>query len=89
MYVKRLCSSQLILHHLYSNEYSEYNKHKCTLHTIVSTQELNGKKLTNILWIKNNVCTNNENNVSAMTALRVSNDFGVPLRNLYAESAIS
>lgn len=89
MYVKRLCSSQLILHHLYSNEYNEYNKHKCTLHTIVSTTELNGNKFTNILWIKNNVCTNNENNVSAMITLKLNSNCGWPLRNLYAESAIS
>lgn len=34
MYVNRLCSSQPMLHHLYSNEYSEYNKHKCTLQTM-------------------------------------------------------
>lgn len=32
MYVSRLCSSQPMLHHLYSNEYSEYSKHKWTLH---------------------------------------------------------
>lgn len=31
MYVKRLCSSHPILHHLYSNEYNEYSKHKCKL----------------------------------------------------------
>lgn len=28
MYVSRLCNSQPMLHHLYSNEYNEYSKHK-------------------------------------------------------------
>lgn len=31
MYVNRLCSSQPILHHLYSNEYNEYSIHKWIL----------------------------------------------------------
>lgn len=33
IYVKRLCSSHPMLHHLYSNEYNEYSKHKWKLHT--------------------------------------------------------
>lgn len=42
-----------------------------------------------MLWTRNNVCTSNENSVSAMMTLKLGNSCGRPLRTLYAESAMS
>lgn len=87
MYVKRLCSSQPILHHLYSNAYNEYSKHKWSL-DIKLIQETGIRSIA-ILWNRNIVCVSRENIVSAIKTPTLNDASGWPLRTLYAESAIS
>lgn len=87
MYVSRLCNSQPMLNHLYSKAYNEYNRQMCTKHSISPTYFI-GNCCTTMLCTRNNSWTTNENSVSAINLL-IAIGFGRPLRNLYAEFAIS
>lgn len=87
MYVNRLCNSQPMLNHLYSNAYNEYSRHMCTRHSSSPTYFI-GNCCTTMLWTRNRNCTTIEKSVSAMNLL-MAIGFGRPLRNLYAELAMS